>query len=241
MPDLDPCAAGMSFLERTRPADLSDASGALRGRAASAPAHRTRGRARVPRPLRHAAQRRAVYLAYASDLFVDAVGPFQTLAAEIGGQLAGVAPRSSTSAPASCARCSWTRPSRGAASGARCSAPAVEGRAPASPAAGGCAARCRLNAAPFYQRAGFFRLRWRADAAAGTRGRRGARGLDGKVAGAPRAVTFRRRRASSVHAKRFVFGSLATPSGRSFRCRRVAPVGVAQGKTVGPPGWPGKK
>ena len=29
-----------------------------------------------------AAQRRAVYLVYASNLFVDAVGPFQTLAAE---------------------------------------------------------------------------------------------------------------------------------------------------------------
>ena len=37
------------------------------------------------------AQRRAVYLVYASTLFVDAVGPFQTLVAEIGGQLAGVA------------------------------------------------------------------------------------------------------------------------------------------------------
>ena len=37
------------------------------------------------------AQRRAVYLVYASNLFADAVGPFQTLVAEIGGQLAGVA------------------------------------------------------------------------------------------------------------------------------------------------------
>jgi GNAT superfamily N-acetyltransferase len=37
------------------------------------------------------AQRRAVYLVYASSMFVDAVGPFQTLAAEIGGQLAAVA------------------------------------------------------------------------------------------------------------------------------------------------------
>ena len=36
-------------------------------------------------------QRRAVYLGYASNLFVDAVGPFQTLVAEIGGQLAAVA------------------------------------------------------------------------------------------------------------------------------------------------------
>ena len=36
-------------------------------------------------------QRRAVYVGYASNLFADAVGPFYTLAAEIGGQLAGVA------------------------------------------------------------------------------------------------------------------------------------------------------
>src|SRR4051812_2655758 len=36
-------------------------------------------------------QRRAVYLGYASNMFVDAVGPFQTLVAEIGGQLAAVA------------------------------------------------------------------------------------------------------------------------------------------------------
>jgi GNAT superfamily N-acetyltransferase len=36
-------------------------------------------------------QRRAVYLGYASNLFVDAVGPFQTLVAEIGGRLAAVA------------------------------------------------------------------------------------------------------------------------------------------------------
>jgi GNAT superfamily N-acetyltransferase len=37
------------------------------------------------------AQRRAVYLVYASSLFADAVGPFQLLVAEIGGQLAAVA------------------------------------------------------------------------------------------------------------------------------------------------------
>ena len=37
------------------------------------------------------AQRRAVYLGYASNLFADAVGSFQTLAAEIGGQLVAVA------------------------------------------------------------------------------------------------------------------------------------------------------
>ncbi len=38
-----------------------------------------------------AAQRRAVYLGYATNLFVDALGPFQTLAAERGGRLAAVA------------------------------------------------------------------------------------------------------------------------------------------------------
>jgi|SRR5215831_9430255 len=37
------------------------------------------------------AERRAVYLVYASNLFVDAVGPFETMVAEIGGQLAGAA------------------------------------------------------------------------------------------------------------------------------------------------------
>ena len=38
-----------------------------------------------------AAQRRAVYLGYASNLFVDALGPFETLAAEVGGRLVAVA------------------------------------------------------------------------------------------------------------------------------------------------------
>jgi putative acetyltransferase len=38
-----------------------------------------------------AAQRRAVFVGYASNLFVDAVGPYETLAAELDGQLAAVA------------------------------------------------------------------------------------------------------------------------------------------------------
>jgi GNAT superfamily N-acetyltransferase len=38
-----------------------------------------------------AAQRRAVFLGYASNLFLDAVGPYETLAAELDGQLAAVA------------------------------------------------------------------------------------------------------------------------------------------------------
>ena len=37
------------------------------------------------------AQRRAVYLGYASNLFVDVVGPFQTLVVEIRGRLAAIA------------------------------------------------------------------------------------------------------------------------------------------------------
>src|SRR3954464_5986041 len=37
------------------------------------------------------AQRRAVYLVYASNLFLDAISSFQTLAADVDGKLAGVA------------------------------------------------------------------------------------------------------------------------------------------------------
>ncbi len=36
-------------------------------------------------------QRRSVYVAYASSLFIEARGPFETLVAEIGGRLVGVA------------------------------------------------------------------------------------------------------------------------------------------------------
>jgi GNAT superfamily N-acetyltransferase len=39
----------------------------------------------------HGRQRRAVYVGYASNLFFDVVGPFHTLVADIGGQLAAVA------------------------------------------------------------------------------------------------------------------------------------------------------
>jgi putative acetyltransferase len=38
-----------------------------------------------------AAQRRAVFVGYASNLFLDAVGPYETLAAELDGQLAAAA------------------------------------------------------------------------------------------------------------------------------------------------------
>ncbi len=37
------------------------------------------------------AQRRAVYIGYASNLFIDAVGPFETIAADLDGQIAAVA------------------------------------------------------------------------------------------------------------------------------------------------------
>jgi N-acetylglutamate synthase-like GNAT family acetyltransferase len=36
-------------------------------------------------------QRRSVYLGYASSLFIEALGPFETLVAEMGGRLAGAA------------------------------------------------------------------------------------------------------------------------------------------------------
>jgi GNAT superfamily N-acetyltransferase len=36
-------------------------------------------------------QRRAVFLGYAANMFIDAVGPFLTIAAEVGGRLAGMA------------------------------------------------------------------------------------------------------------------------------------------------------
>jgi len=35
-------------------------------------------------------QRRSIYLGYASSLFIEALGPFETLVAEIGGRLVGV-------------------------------------------------------------------------------------------------------------------------------------------------------
>ena len=36
-------------------------------------------------------QRRSIYLAYASSMFIEALGPFETLVAELGGRLLGVA------------------------------------------------------------------------------------------------------------------------------------------------------
>ena len=97
------------------------------------------------------AQRRAAYLGYASNLFVDAVGPFQLLVAEIGGQLAAVA---QLDAAAGTLRALFADAALQGQGVGRALLAAVEARARAA----GCA-RLRgamsLNAVPFYARAGF--------------------------------------------------------------------------------------
>jgi len=98
-----------------------------------------------------AAQRRAVYLGYASNLFADAVRPFDTIVAEIDGQLAAVA---QLDIAANVLRALFVDAAhQGQGLGAALLA-AVETRARAA----GCA-RLRgamsLNAVPFYTRAGF--------------------------------------------------------------------------------------
>ena len=97
------------------------------------------------------AQRRAVYLGYASNLFVDAVGPFQTLAAEIGGKLAAAAQLD----VAGCAlRALFVDAALHGQGVGRALLAAVEARARAA----GCS-RLRgamsLNAVSFYAQAGF--------------------------------------------------------------------------------------
>jgi GNAT superfamily N-acetyltransferase len=98
-----------------------------------------------------AAQRRAVFLGYATNLFVDALGPYETLAAELDGQLAGVAQLD----PAHCAlRALFVAgPLQGHGLGLAL-LEAVEGRARDA----GCAdlgGAMSLNAVPFYARAGY--------------------------------------------------------------------------------------
>jgi putative acetyltransferase len=97
------------------------------------------------------AQRRAVYLGYASNLFLDSVGPFETLVAEIGGQLAGVA---QLDIDAGVLRALFVDASIQGQGLGRVLLAAVE--APAR--AAGCS-RLRgamsLNAVPFYRQAGF--------------------------------------------------------------------------------------
>lgn len=99
----------------------------------------------------NADQRRAVYLVYASNLFVDAVGPFQTLAAEIGGQLAAVA---QLDLDADTLRALFVDAALQGQGIGRALLAAVEARARAA----GCS-RLRgamsLNAVPFYAQAGF--------------------------------------------------------------------------------------
>jgi putative acetyltransferase len=96
-------------------------------------------------------QRRAVYLVYASNLFVDAVGPFEMLAAEIGGQLAAVA---QVDVAAGALRALFVDAAVQGQGVGRALLAIVEARARAA----GCA-RLRgamsLNAVPFYTRAGF--------------------------------------------------------------------------------------
>lgn len=97
------------------------------------------------------AQRRAVYLGYASNLFVDALGPFETLVAEIGGRLAAVA---QLDVDAGVLRALYVDAAIQGRGLGRAFLAAVEERASAA----GCS-RLRgamsLNAVPFYERAGY--------------------------------------------------------------------------------------
>ena len=96
-------------------------------------------------------QRRAVYLGYASNMFADAVGPFQTLAAEIGGQLAAAA---QLDVAGGALRALFVDAALQGQGVGRALLAAVEARARAA----GCA-RLRgamsLNAVPFYAHVGF--------------------------------------------------------------------------------------
>jgi putative acetyltransferase len=97
------------------------------------------------------AQRRAVYLGYASHLFVEAPGPFVALVAELRGQLAGVAQVDVASGALRALFVDQTIQGQGLG---RALLAAVEARARAA----GCP-RLRgamsLNAVGFYARAGF--------------------------------------------------------------------------------------
>jgi len=100
-------------------------------------------------------QRRAVYLGYASNLFVDALGPYQTLVAEVGGQLAAVA---QVDVAGGVLRALFVDADIQGQGVGRALLAAVEARARAA----GCA-RLRgamsLNAVPFYARAGYLPAR----------------------------------------------------------------------------------
>ena len=97
------------------------------------------------------AQRRAVYLGYATNLFVDAVGPFETVVVDRGGLCAAVAQLDA--ARGGLRALFVDAPFQGQGLGHALLA-AVEARARAA----GCAelaGAMSLNAVPFYTRAGF--------------------------------------------------------------------------------------
>ncbi|HEY7374745.1 MAG TPA: GNAT family N-acetyltransferase [Polyangia bacterium] len=96
-------------------------------------------------------QRRAVFLGYATNLFVDALRPFVTLVAELDGRLAAFA---QLDVAAAALRALFVDPALQGRGLGRALLAAVEARARAA----GCP-RIRgamsLNAVPFYERAGF--------------------------------------------------------------------------------------
>jgi GNAT superfamily N-acetyltransferase len=97
------------------------------------------------------AQRQAVYLGYASNLFVDAVGPLETIVAEIAGRPAAVA---QLDANAGVLRALFVDAHLQGRGVGHALLAAVETRARAE----GCArlaGAMSLNAVPFYERAGF--------------------------------------------------------------------------------------
>jgi putative acetyltransferase len=97
------------------------------------------------------AQRRAVYLGYASNLFIDALGPFQTFVAEVGGQRVAVA---QLDVAAGVLRALFVDAALQGQGVGRALLAAVEARARAA----GCShlrGAMSLNAVAFYERAGF--------------------------------------------------------------------------------------
>lgn len=99
-------------------------------------------------------QRRAVYLGYATNLFLDAAGPFELWAAEVDGQLAGVGQLDPSCGGLRALFVAALFQGEGVG---RALLGAIEARARAL----GCArlgGAMSLNAVPFYTRAGFRQL-----------------------------------------------------------------------------------
>ena len=112
-------------------------------------------------------QRRSVYLSYASSLFIEALAPFETLVAETGGRLVGVAqidPRTGV------LRALFVDAGFQGQGVGRALLAAVESRARAAHCERLCGAMS-LNAVEFYRRAGYRE-----------------RGASGRLAGAPTRV-----------------------------------------------------